>query len=568
MKKLFLLILILASNLFSQGWNDIVTVQEIEVPNITDIFANSSGIHILIRDATDGDIIYYNLNSAGIVDEGKTETLEANGDFPNIVGTNDIIYAIYKTGNNIRVRYSTDNGSNWLTNIVDKPTTANYCNGVDAVYEPNYGVHIVWATQDGGSSGFETYYRRLAPDNSWPEYKNVTDDNAAQYGGNPSVVVSPNCVHVSFNTDATTTNYGTGNVKTRDKYYGSWQDPQPVVPVSGTDEHSVDERLMVLGDYLYLFYNQDSSPNHLGYKIRSLSSTEWSDFTTIESGSLFYYKDAFEVTKTSNSNIHLIYKKYIQYQGWVYSYTYFNGSAWSEPYSFDNNALASRQIGLSSVSNDLFCTWVNGEISNLRYRQYDAVPVTPLAFAGTNYENHPKLTWTKVEPDIEYFEIYWQIVSDPKNPGSWNLLTTTSNTSFVDYGVTMGGSETGEVNYKIRSKDYSDNFSPYTGIITFGYSGLNKIAIGKEVNEYKLFNNYPNPFNPSTKISYSIKEEGLVSLKVYDVLGKEVATLVNENKSGGNYEAEFNASQLPSGMYIYKLKVGSFSDVKKMLLTK
>jgi hypothetical protein len=83
-----------------------------------------------------------------------------------------------------------------------------------------------------------------------------------------------------------------------------------------------------------------------------------------------------------------------------------------------------------------------------------------------------------------------------------------------------------------------------------------------------LDQNYPNPFNPSTKISYSIKEEGLVTLKVYDILGKEIATLINENKPEGNYEVEFNASALPSGLYIYKIQSGSFSDVKKMLLTK
>ena len=88
------------------------------------------------------------------------------------------------------------------------------------------------------------------------------------------------------------------------------------------------------------------------------------------------------------------------------------------------------------------------------------------------------------------------------------------------------------------------------------------------ITTFSLSQNYPNPFNPSTKISYSIKEEGLVTLKVYDILGTEITTLVNENKPAGNYEAEFDASQLPSGMYIYKLQSGSFSDVKKMLLTK
>lgn len=86
--------------------------------------------------------------------------------------------------------------------------------------------------------------------------------------------------------------------------------------------------------------------------------------------------------------------------------------------------------------------------------------------------------------------------------------------------------------------------------------------------DFGLYQNYPNPFNPSTKISYTTKEEGLVTLRVYDVLGKEIATLVNENKPAGFYEAEFNASKLPSGMYIYKIQAGSFADVKKMLLTK
>ena len=118
MKKLFLLILILASNSFGQGWNDIVTT-DIEEPVQTDIYTNSSGIHILIRNPSSTNIVYYNLNSAGEIEEDKTEIFETSGDFPNIVGTNDKIFAIYKTvdsNNNdvIRVKYSTDNGSSWL----------------------------------------------------------------------------------------------------------------------------------------------------------------------------------------------------------------------------------------------------------------------------------------------------------------------------------------------------------------------------------------------------------------------------------------------------------------------
>lgn len=91
---------------------------------------------------------------------------------------------------------------------------------------------------------------------------------------------------------------------------------------------------------------------------------------------------------------------------------------------------------------------------------------------------------------------------------------------------------------------------------------------GLSVDNYALAQNYPNPFNPTTNISYSIKESGFVSLKVYDVLGREVATLVNENQAAGVYTVPFNASNLSSGMYLYRLESGSFVKVNKMMLLK
>jgi hypothetical protein len=85
--------------------------------------------------------------------------------------------------------------------------------------------------------------------------------------------------------------------------------------------------------------------------------------------------------------------------------------------------------------------------------------------------------------------------------------------------------------------------------------------------EYKL-DNYPNPFNPTTVISYQLPTEGMVTLKVYDVIGKEIATLVNEHRAAGSYNVEFNASNLPSGIYIYKLDSNNFTQSRKMLLVK
>ncbi|MCX6157304.1 MAG: aryl-sulfate sulfotransferase [Ignavibacteriae bacterium] len=88
------------------------------------------------------------------------------------------------------------------------------------------------------------------------------------------------------------------------------------------------------------------------------------------------------------------------------------------------------------------------------------------------------------------------------------------------------------------------------------------------IKDYKLSQNYPNPFNPVTRINFAIPKSGLVSIKVYDMLGKEVAVLVNEVMNNGSYTVNFNGSALSSGIYFYKISVNDFSDVKKMMLIK
>jgi hypothetical protein len=91
---------------------------------------------------------------------------------------------------------------------------------------------------------------------------------------------------------------------------------------------------------------------------------------------------------------------------------------------------------------------------------------------------------------------------------------------------------------------------------------------GEQPNEYFLAQNYPNPFNPSTNIKFGLREAGFVSLKIYDVLGNEVAALVNEYKTAGNYEISFNSTQLSSGTYIYRLVTNNFTETRKMILEK
>lgn len=133
--------------------------------------------------------------------------------------------------------------------------------------------------------------------------------------------------------------------------------------------------------------------------------------------------------------------------------------------------------------------------------------------------------------------------------GSWN----TSNLGIV---VFVQNSNTKEV--------YQSEF------ITYNELGITDLA--EDNNEipatYNLFQNYPNPFNPSTTIEYEIPKEEQVVLKVYNVLGKEVAELVNTNKSAGKYNVNFNSKNLASGVYYYTIRAGEFFQSRKLVLLK
>ena len=124
------------------------------------------------------------------------------------------------------------------------------------------------------------------------------------------------------------------------------------------------------------------------------------------------------------------------------------------------------------------------------------------------------------------------------------------------------------------SFDFGENFVTLKGCIIDGVIYGDTTTVGLEgeekpiANEFRLEQNYPNPFNPSTKIGFRISDRGFVSLKVYDVLGNEIATLINKELPAGEYETEFNGSSLPSGIYFYQLKAGESVDTKKMMLIK
>ena len=164
---------------------------------------------------------------------------------------------------------------------------------------------------------------------------------------------------------------------------------------------------------------------------------------------------------------------------------------------------------------------------------------------------------------------------------TWSTIATVSGstTSYTDSDFFIASSSTGSrVDYDVLAYYSPDQtFSNGEAIQVYGIynAPIEKIANSDStstelpaINEYALNSNYPNPFNPTTQISYQLPENSFVNLVVYNSLGQKVAELVNQHQSVGQYSVKFDSSNLPSGVYIYKLQTDNFSDVKKMLLTK
>jgi len=157
---------------------------------------------------------------------------------------------------------------------------------------------------------------------------------------------------------------------------------------------------------------------------------------------------------------------------------------------------------------------------------------------------------------------------------AWNFaLTGGYNLRGCGNGDLSGYASTYDVKFDQQGNLYSQSNYGWT-VEKWNYNGtLPTITSVEEIpgvvpRSYKLQQNYPNPFNPTTSIEFSVLQSGIVTLKIYDLLGKEVTTLVNEQKGVGNYRVGFDARDLPSGTYIYTLRSGSYVDMKKMVLIK
>lgn len=219
----------------------------------------------------------------------------------------------------------------------------------------------------------------------------------------------------------------------------------------------------------------------------------------------------------------------------------------------------------------------NGGISDYNFDNFSfstsLMPVELVQFKAKVNENNIHLEWeTATEVNNYGFEIERLMTNDKDSHsslvnGNWLNIAfvkgngnsnSPKNYSFTDYSVNYG------YKYKYRLKQIDNNGD-------YKYSQEIELNTDPAPKDYHLSQNYPNPFNPNTTINYQLAKSGKVVIKIYDILGKEVTTLVNEYKDAGKYSATFSAEDgiyLPSGIYVYELRANQYLARNKMMLVK
>ncbi|HMQ69381.1 MAG TPA: T9SS type A sorting domain-containing protein [Ignavibacteria bacterium] len=204
-------------------------------------------------------------------------------------------------------------------------------------------------------------------------------------------------------------------------------------------------------------------------------------------------------------------------------------------------------------------TDITGDGTFLVDTSYIVFPVELSGFSGIANRNDVALNWTTVSEvnnsgfDIERTSnnLKWQKIGYIKGNGTKNSVT---NYNFEDLSLNSG-----KYKYRLKQIDYNGNYE---------YFDLdNEISVGVP-EEFSLKQNYPNPFNPVTKIDFDLPVNSNTSLKIYSMDGKEIKSLINGSLNAGYYSVDFDASQLPSGVYYYRLESGNLVSAKKLMLLK
>lgn len=436
-----------------------------------------------------------------------------------------VVWYDYRIGNSSRIFYkrSTDGGINWSadTNI----TNSNQTSANPSVAVEGSVVHIVWEdTRIAPVSNSEIYYRRSTDNGvTWgPEFRL---SSLPDFSEHPSVSVSGQLVFVVWHDEM----WGDLEVFCKRSTDGgtTWGADTRLTNGAGYSAHP---STVISGSNIHLVWFDDKDGNEeIYYKRSTDAGTSWGAESRLTNNTS---KSDYPSIHISGSFIHLVWRE--DRDGVSNTEIYYKRSAdegvtWGADTRITNNSGYSDIASVFSSGQAVHVVW---------YDDRDG--------AGNT-------------------EIYYKRSTDGGTSWESDTRLTNNSSSSIYPSLTVSGSSVHVVWYDRRDGTYPEIY--YKRNPTGNSIGITPIS-SEIPNGFSLSQNYPNPFNPSTNIEFAIPKSGLVKLKVFDLLGGEIETLVNENLKAGIYEADFDASGLSTGIYFYRLEAGNYSETKKMMLIK
>lgn len=436
--------------------------------------------------------------------------IAANGNVVHVVWEDD------RDGNReIYYKRSIDAGVTWGidTRLTNNPSSSM----VPALAINGSVLHILW--QDARDGHAEVYYKRSIDGGlTWGADTRLTNSTSLKIC--ISISLSGSTVHINW-TDDRNGNYEVYYKRSIDGRV-NWGSDTRLTNNTALSYHST---LAVSGSIVHVvWYDVRDGNSEIYYKRSVDGGITWGTDTRLTNNSETSNSPCISV---NGSIVHLVWQDFRNWNCQLY-YKRSNdgGVTWGADTRLTNTSTESSHASLSLWSSYVHVVWMDNRDGN--------------------------------------YETYYKRTID----GGLTWQTDTRLTNNTGYSAKPSISVSGPVVHTVWYDDRDGNYEIYykrnpTGNPT-GIENINSAI----PNEFKIFQNYPNPFNPLTKIDYEIPKQGLISMIVYDILGREVKMLVNEVKSPGYYTIEFNGTDIPSGVYFYKLESKEFSDVKRMILVK
>lgn len=569
MKSIIIFLFLLPFNFLQAQWEPDVRltndpdISELSYNNAHCIATSGDTIHIVWRDNRSGNFydIYYKRSTDGGVSwsaDTRLSLVAFNEWSPSIAVQGSTIHIVYRGGSGngeMFYKRSTDAGTSWEAEI-QLSSNSDYPSK-PCISISGSAVHVVWVDSRDGND--EIYYKRSTDAGlSWEADIRLTNNSFGS--SSPSVAASNSDVHIVWMDIP-----GSGDYEIYYKHSSdaglSWGTDMQL-----TNNPSLSSAPSISVSDLFInvvWFDQRDGNNEIYYKRSIDGGLNWEIDTRLTNnpGDSWYAS-----LSVSDSAVHVVWMDHRD----GYSETYYKlstdaGVNWgvdtrltnsnSDFYGFRGPFVSTSLSMVHVIWNDFRDG--NYEIYYKRNPTGNPIPVELTSFIANVSEDKVNLNWsTATETNNSGFNIERSNGSDFKAIGyvaGHGTTTEKQNYSFIDDNVSNGN-----YSYRLKQIDFDGSYE---------YSDTIEVEVTTPL-EFSLEQNYPNPFNPSTVIGYQLPLAGNVVVKVFDVLGNEVATLVNEEKGRGIYSVNFDASQLASGIYFYHLQAGFYVQTRKMILIK